>query len=101
MYVQGPFYCKTTDEHIRDSKIARLMPREILAGIIYFLYFLQEKAYTNNETQLVLPSVIGTVHFYDVGGGWWDLGGSPKKKMALKGGHLKKIREKGGSRKIF
>ena len=28
-------------------------------------------------------------------------GGGHRKKMALKGGHLKKIRENGGSRKIF
>ena len=32
----------------------------------------------------------------------WHLGGGHrKKKTALKGGHLKKIREKGGSRKIL
>ena len=51
---QQKVYCKTTDENIRDSKTTRLMPREILAGIIYFP---QEKAYAENETQLILPSV--------------------------------------------
>ena len=38
---------------------------------------------------------LGTVHFLPGRGGWWDLGGATPKKMALKGGHLKKIREKG------
>ena len=45
---QQKLYYKTTDENIGDSKTARLMPREILAGVIYFP---QEKAYTENETQ--------------------------------------------------
>ena len=48
--------------------------------------------------------ILGTVHFLRGRGGWWDLGGGghrKKKKTAFKGGHLKKIREKGGSRKIF
>ena len=34
-------------------------------------------------------------------GGIWGGGGSCEKKMALKGGPSKKMREKGGSRKIF
>ena len=37
---------------------------------------------------------LGTVHFLRGRGGWWDLGGS-RKKMALKGGHLKN-KGKGG-----
>ena len=47
---------------------------------------------------------LGTVHFLRGrgGGGAGEIwGGSPKKKTALKGGHLKKIRKKGGSRKIL
>ena len=40
--------------------------------------------------------------FYEVGGAGGIWGGSPKKKNGLEGGgHLKKIREKGGSRKIL
>ena len=38
---QQKLYYKTTDENIRDSRTARLMPREILTG-----YFPQGKAYT-------------------------------------------------------
>ena len=47
-------------------------------------------------------STMGPLIFYEVGraGGIW--GGSPKKKRPYEGvGHLKKIREKGGSRKIL
>ena len=39
--------------------------------------------------------------FYEVGGAGGIWGGSPKKKTALKGGHLKKVREKGGHVKYF
>ena len=39
---------------------------------------------------------LGTVHFLPGRGSWWDLGGSPPKKTALKGGSSKKNKGKGG-----
>ena len=51
---------------------------------------------------------LGTVHFFRGGGGglgaggWWELGGSPKKTSLKGGGHLKNnSREKGGHIKYF
>ena len=46
-------------------------------------------------------NVLGTVHFLRSTGGWWDLGGVTPKKMVLKGGPSKKIREKGGHVKYY
>jgi len=44
-------------------------------------------------------ATLGTVHFLSGRGGWWDLGGAMRKKKWLsRGGHPKKIREKGGVR---
>ena len=43
---------------------------------------------------------LGTVHFLRGRGGWWDLGGSPKKN-GLEGGPSKKNKGKGRSRKIL
>ena len=43
----------------------------------------------------------GPFIFYEVGGGLVGFGGVTQKKMALKGGPSKKIKGKGGSRKIL
>ena len=44
---------------------------------------------------------LGTVHFLRGRGGLVGFGGSPKKKRPRRGGHLKKNKGKGGSRKIL
>ena len=46
---------------------------------------------------------LGTVHFYEIGGAGGIWGGTCEKKMAIGGGggHLKNIREKGGSEEMF
>ena len=43
---------------------------------------------------------LGTVHFLQGRGGWWDLGGHQKNGLEG-GGHLKKIRQKGGHVKYY
>ena len=48
-----------------------------------------------------LVSILGTVHSLRGRGAWWDLGGVTPKKMALKGGASKKIREKRGHVKYY
>ena len=54
------------------------------------------------ETLSCETTTQGTVHFLRGRGGWWDFGGGHrKKKTALKGGHLKKLRVKEGPRKIL
>ena len=45
-----------------------------------------------------MESALGTIHFYEVGGGgWWDLGvgGGMRKRMAIERGASQKMREKG------
>ena len=52
----------------------------------------------NNDEVCLLS---GTVHFLRGRAGWWDLGGVTQKKRPYRGGHLKKIREKGGHVKYY
>ena len=53
------------------------------------------------ETIFPLTHHYGPFIFYEVGGGAGGIWGAPKKKRALKGGPSKKIKGKGGSRKIL
>ena len=73
----------------------------------FFFFFLSERAGEQGgggggggaglEYWVCTSEYEGPFIFYEVGGGWWDLGGGGhEKKMAIEGGHPKNIREKKG-----
>ena len=67
---------------------------------VYDVYIKTLKESMKSLTDLVIHLDKGPFIFYEVGGGWWDLGGGHAKKR-LKRGAIPKKRREGGSREIF